>query len=310
MSNFFNNGGFIGKTLDFNTSEYYQVPGGTGLNTASYDNISFSVFSQESSPTSLFFKPDGTKMFVLGLSGRDVNEYNLSTAWDVSSASYARNFSVSSQETSPFGLFFKPEGDKMYILGYDSDRVNEYSLSTPWNLSTASYTRNYSVAAQDGFPTGIYFKSDGTKMYMIGLSGDDVNEYNLSTAWNVSTASYVQNYYFGSQESTPLDIAFTADGTKMFIIGEAADSINEYDLSVAWDVSSASYSQNFSVSSQETQPYGLFIQQNGNKMYICGLSNDTVYQYSITLFVENNKKNSGVWNIQAVQQSKTALISN
>jgi hypothetical protein len=40
---------------------------------------------------------------LLGFSGDDVNEYDLSTAWDISTASYLQNFSVIAQETSPQG---------------------------------------------------------------------------------------------------------------------------------------------------------------------------------------------------------------
>ena len=40
------------------------------------------------------FNNDGTKMFVVGNGGREVNEYALSSAFDVSSASYTRVFSV------------------------------------------------------------------------------------------------------------------------------------------------------------------------------------------------------------------------
>jgi hypothetical protein len=72
--------------------------------------------------------------------------------------------------------------------------VNEYDLSTAWDITTASYLQNFSVAAQETNPQDLFFKPDGTKMYVIGSSGDDVNEYDLSTAWDVTTASYLQNF--------------------------------------------------------------------------------------------------------------------
>jgi hypothetical protein len=41
----------------------------------------------------------------------------------------------------------------MFILGYIGDDVNEYTLSTGFDLSTASYSQNFlSVAAQDSGP--------------------------------------------------------------------------------------------------------------------------------------------------------------
>src|SRR6056297_3399499 len=118
-------------------------------------------------------------MYITGSGGDDVNEYDLSSAWDVSSASYLQNFSVAAQDTAPLGLFFKPDGTKMYVLGNIGDDVNEYDLSTAWDVSSASYLQNFSVASQDTIPTGLFFKPDGTKMYVAGSLVDSVFSYTL-----------------------------------------------------------------------------------------------------------------------------------
>jgi sugar lactone lactonase YvrE len=250
-------------------------------------NKFFSVAAQESIPQGLFFKPDGTKMYVVGSLGDDVNEYNLSSAWDVSTASYLQNFIVNGQDTSPQDLFFKPDGTKMYILGGAGDDVNEYNLSSAWDVSTASYVRNFSVAAQETEPQGLFFKPDGTKMYVVGSSGDDVNEYNLSSAWDVSTASYLQNFSLGGN---PQGIFFKPDGTKMYIIESVNDVVNEYNLSSAWDVSTASFLQGFTVNAQESSPTGVFFKDDGTTMYIIGTIRVIAYQYPL----------SSAWNISSI----------
>ena len=194
---------------------------------------SFSVAAQDVTPQNLFFKPDGTKMYTLGAANnRDVSEYNLSTAWDVSTASHSQNFSVNPQEVSPKGLFFKPEGDKMYIIGTSGDDVNEYDLSTPWDISTASFNQNFSVSAQETSPQDVFFKPDGTKMYVLGSGGDDVNEYDLSTAWDISTASFLQLFSVLSQMTAPKGIFFKPDGTETFVVGSTSDKVFTYSLGV------------------------------------------------------------------------------
>jgi DNA-binding beta-propeller fold protein YncE len=242
----------------------------------------FSVAAQEINPQGIFFKPDGLKMYVIGLAGDDVNEYDLSTAWNVSTASYLQNFSVAAQEISPQSIFFKPDGTKMYVIGSTGDDVNEYDLSTAWDISSASYLQNFSVFAQEGFPESIFFKPDGTKMYVIGSSGDDVNEYDLSTAWDITSASYLQNFSVNAQETTPTGIFFKPDGTKMYVIGRTGDDVNEYDLSTAWNVSTASYLRNFSVAAQETDPTGIFFKPDGTKMYVIGTVGDAVFSYTLS----------------------------
>lgn len=253
---------------------------GWDISTASYVQ-NFSTSSQDSVPWGVAFSSDGTKMYIVGSSNASVYQYALSTAWDIATASYVQNFSVSSQEGIPRGIAFKGDGTKMYISGQLDDEVNEYSLSSAWDISTASYTQNFSVSSQDGLPLGLAFKSDGSKMYVLGQQGKDVNEYSLSTAWDISTASYVQNFSVSSQEIYPTGLAFASDGLNMYVTGVDGDDINQYALSSAWDISTASYVQNFSVSSQDTTPRGLAFKSDGTRMYVVGDSSDSVYEYSL-----------------------------
>jgi len=255
---------------------------GYRIDLASYVQ-NLSVSAQDTSPYALFFKPDGTKMYVVGFTGRDVNEYDLSTAWDISTASYVQNFSVSAQELSPTGLFFKPDGTKMYVVGISSDAVNEYDLSTAWDISTASYVQNFGVNAQESVPIGLFFKPDGTKMYVLGVSGDAVYEYTLITAWDISTASYVQNFLVSAQDSAPYGLFFKPDGTKMFVAGANGDAVYEYTLITAWDISSASYVQNFSVLEEENNPKGIYFKPDGTKMYVVGTTGRDVNEYDTFL---------------------------
>jgi len=251
------------------------------LANALYDSVSFSVAGQESTPQSVFFKPDGTKVYVAGNTGNDINEYDLSTAWDASSATFVQNFSVGTQEPTPQGVVFKPDGTKMYVTGSSvGGRVHEYNLSTAWDISTAAYLQTLDVSSFQSIATGLFFKTDGTKLFTVGRSSDDVNEFSLSTAWDISSASHVQNFSVATQEAEPSDLYFSPDGNHMFIIGYSGVDVNEYDLSTAWDISTAVYSENFSVASQETLPLGLFFKPDGSKMYIVGQATDTIYQYS------------------------------
>lgn len=261
----------------------YTLTSAWDISTASFDLPTegyFSVAGEDTAPLDLFLKPDGTKMYVVGSAGDDVNEYDLSTAWEVSSASYVQNFSVAAQDSSPSGLFFKPDGTKMYVLGITGQDVNEYSLSSAWDISTASYVQNFSISSQETVPLALFFKHDGTRMYVTGEEGLDVNEYSLSTAWDISTASYVQNFSVSAQETSPRGLFFKPDGTKMYITGAIGDDVNEYSLSTAWDISTASYVQNFSIAAEETVPQGVFFGDNGTKMYIIGTTSDAIWQYT------------------------------
>jgi sugar lactone lactonase YvrE len=259
-------------------SAYLQ---GYSLANASYDSVSLDVSSQETDSQYIAFNSNGTKLFVTGRTGDDVNEYTLSTAYDISTASYSQNFSVASQDGNPRGIAFNSDGTKMFIVGGTGVDVNEYTLSAGFDVSTASFVDSFSVNAQDTAPEGIAFNSDGTKMFVTGRTGDTVIYYSLSTGFDVSTSSHAGNFSVASQDTTPMGIAFSADGTVMFISGTANDSIYQYVLTTGFDISTASYdSSSIDVSSQVPDPKGIAFNGDGKKLFILSNDNNTIYQYS------------------------------
>ena len=256
------------------------------ITSITYDELSLNVGPQELSPTGIFFKPDGTKMYIIGSSGDDINEYSLSTAWNISTAGFVQLFSVAAQETVPQDIFFKPDGTKMYIIGSSGDDINEYSLSTAWDVSTATFVQLFSVAAQETVPTGIHFKPDGLVVYIIGSSADRVFQYNLSTAWDISSASYSEIYYSTILNDTnPTGMYFKSDGTSLFILGGSSpEAVEEYYLDTPWMLSSARYrrTSGISFSSFETSPTGLHFSADGTKMYITGTSGDDINEFTLS----------------------------
>lgn len=240
------------------------------------------VSSEDLTPQDVTFKSDGTKMYVVGNSGNDVSEYNLSSAWAVHTASFSQTFSVASEDTAPQSIAFKDDGSKMYIVGNGGNDVNEYDLSTAWDVSTASYNQNFSVSTQDTGPRGFTFKTDGTKMYVVGTQNDNLYEYDLSTAWDISTASYNQQINLAVRDSDPRDISFKSDGTKMFMLGNFGNRIYQYTLSTAWDISTASNDGNAGLTFYELTPQGMDFKPDGAKLFIVGSSNDTVWAFNIS----------------------------
>jgi sugar lactone lactonase YvrE len=207
------------------------------------------------------FNTNGSKMFVVGTSGDDVNEYNLSVGFDISSAVYSQNFSVAAQETEAYGLAFNTDGTKMFVVGTTGDDVNEYDLSVGFDISSAVYSQNFSVNPQDTNPRGITFNTDGTKMFVVGITGDDINVYILSSGFDISTAAYSQNFSVAAQETSPTGVAFNADGTKMFVTGYAQNNVNEYNLSVGFDTSTASLLTKFFCSFSRNFTTGIALTQ-------------------------------------------------
>lgn len=250
------------------------------LANASYDGVFYNASSQDNFVFGLFASNDGLNFYFVGNAGQDINQLSLSTAWDLSTASFVRSFSVAPQETSPQGVFFKSDGTKMYVIGTVGDDVNEYSLSSAWDISTASFVQNFSIAAKETVGRNLYFSDDGILMFIVGSASDSVHKYSLSTAWDISTASFLQTFSVSTEDGNPYGLFFAPDGLSMYVVGRDGQDVNEYTLASAWDITTVTYARNFSVSAQETAPFGISFKSDGTKMYISGFTGDNIYQYS------------------------------
>ena len=243
---------------------------------------SFSVASQDTAPTDFAFNTDGTKMYVVGYTNDTVYQYSLSTAFTVSTASYdSVSFSVSSQSSRPMGMTFNNDGTKMYIVCRDNDAVYQYSLSSGFDLSTASYDSvSLDVSPQDNLPNSIRFNADGTKMYIVGAQYEYVFQYGLSSAFDLSTASYDSVYYdFNAQGTDGSGLTFSPDGTRMFILCDSNDTAFQYSLTSGYDLSTASY-DSISLTSTDGNASDIRFSADGTKIFIIGRGEDKVYQYT------------------------------
>jgi DNA-binding beta-propeller fold protein YncE len=259
----------------------YSLPVAKELRSPGDEGASFAVGQAEVAPAGLDFSYDGTKMYVVGPTNDRIFQYALSTPWNLSSASYTQNTAIGTQETTPTGVYFKPDGTNMYVIGSASDNVHQYSLSTAWDVSTATFVVGRSVSAQDTAPADLYFKPDGTKLYVVGTTGDDVNEYNLSTAWDISTTSFVQVFSVAGQDNTPTAMAFRPDGLRMFVVGATNDGIHQYDLTTPWDISTASYTKQLRIDYLESAIGGLSFKTDGTKLYLVGTGSDRVFELNL-----------------------------
>ena len=201
------------------------------LATATYSSKSYSLAAQFVVGLDFAFTPDGTGFLIMGIgpSGGDgaIYRHTLTTAWDISTASYTgQSFNIA-EDFLPAGLAFKPDGTRMFVSGRWENKVYEYNLSTPWNPSTASYA-NISLTIADDWPLGIFVKPDGTTLYVACYETSQVKQYTLATPWTLAGASFLLNFSrpeFGRVS----DIAFKPDGTRFYAKGEQTGWY-QYDL--------------------------------------------------------------------------------
>ena len=247
----------------------------------------FSLSSQESGVSGFTFNDDGTKMFVIGTTGDDVNEYTLGTAYDVSTASFVDSFDVSGLDTNPQAVAFNSDGDKMFVVGNQNDSIIEFALASDFDVSTTINPplTTLDLSPFESSPRGIAFNSDGSKVFIVGISGDDVNEFVLGTPFDVASAVIppINVFDVGSEDGNPEGITFNNAGTKMYIVGLENDKVYEYALTTGFDVSTASFTDSFDVSSQDTQPNSVEFNGDGTKMFVLGNTSDGINEYTLSV---------------------------
>ena len=132
------------------------------------------------------------------------------------------------------GLAFNNDGTKMFTVGQQYDKVYEYDLTSPFDITTLSYSENSLVLnSQENSPTDIRFNHDGTKMYISGSTGQDINEYTLSSAFDISdsnTITFEGSFSVSSSDVAVQGFSFNNDGTKIFTTGTSYNRVNEVAL--------------------------------------------------------------------------------
>ena len=243
--------------------------------------------SQASSAWGFALGDSGTKAYVLDVNSV-IYQYTLSTAYDLSTASYAsKSEDISGTvTTNPRDITFKPDGTKFYVSADDTDdRIFQFSLSTAWDITTSSYdSLFFDIDGQDTTLYGFTFNSDGTKIVAAGSSNDTLFQYSLSTAYNISTASYDSvSFDVGAKlsEGAPLDVSYNSDGTVLYLAGNVGKKVYRINLSTAYDLSTASYDDEFFATntSGNTAPYGLFVKPDEQSFFVLDFTDDLIYQY-------------------------------
>jgi DNA-binding beta-propeller fold protein YncE len=120
-------------------------------------------------------------------------EYALSTAYDASTLSFTGAKSlvrVTGAETQTDGIYttaqkglstlegftFNNDGTKAYAVDSFHARIIQYALSTGYDVTTLTYTKELSIAARGKTPVSITFNNDGSKLYIIENGGNAEQE--------------------------------------------------------------------------------------------------------------------------------------
>lgn len=223
----------------------------------------------------VFFRSNGERFFATDKTEDHIRQFDCSPGWDLGSNSYSGGLDISDNAFSIRGLYVRSDGSSFYVVSQlGGPGVLQYDLTTGWNVETASFTRSLDVSGQTDSAWGLWFKPDGTKMYVVGFTPNEVYEYNLSVAWDISSATFNQKLAVGTSDWST-GIQFKPDGTVMFVTERSA--VLRYSLSVAWDLSTATLTDTVEPRSSVE---GIFVRSPGARL-ISVYAADDINLYSL-----------------------------
>ena len=204
--------------------------------TSSTYHSSAPLHSSYISASDIMFSNDGTKMFVSDSStSNSLHVYSLSAPFDLTNVTFIDSWIPATSETNLSGARFSNDGKKVFIVGFTTDTIYEYSLSTPYNLTSPTLTSSIYIGSQSHTPHGIALSNDGEKLFVLASNQYKVFEYVLPTPFNLSNDTFT-SLTISESNHFMLGIAFSNDGEKLFLVGTTTDTVYEYLLPAPFDI--------------------------------------------------------------------------
>ena len=188
------------------------------------------------------FSADGTTLIVChqisSPDSNDITQYDLTTAFDISTiTSHTAVLDTRPDAGVSIGgaaaVQFGDNGNKLFALLNYPDLVMEYALSTPYDISTASFTTSFNFKTATGADNllEMQFNSSGTKLLMTDNQNDRLYQIDLSTGFDLNTAAYNNNFInFSTIDTIPQALKFNDDDSKLYVAGGQNNKIYTFEL--------------------------------------------------------------------------------
>ena len=281
----------------------------------------------QNSPSGITFNPDGTRMFIAGFSANRVIQYTLSTPFDISEATFLTNSfcNIGGEALDGTNIEFNSDGTKFFLTDMADDDVEIYSLTTAYDISTCVSQGNKSFTL-DSSPNlrAITFSNDGKNIYLLDrASNGHVFQYSLSSPYDLSNETLVKNFSPSgggliANGGDVRGIKFSSDGSKMYITTGLGDTINEYSLSTPFNLAgTVTYVGSYDTSEELTQVWGITFNTDGSKMFIMDYDTDKpsdVHEYNLSCgfgvvkCIDPTKNKDDVASIEAQSETTKKLI--
>jgi len=125
---------------------------------------------------SMDFSLDGS-VLIIGGNGIQLEQYNLGTAFDVTTAPVSPTQTKSISGDRADGVEYSTSGDRLFIADYSNDKINEYLLNTAFDISTLGSSINQLNLSST--PSWVKFANDEQNMYLGQNDGNTIEQWEV-----------------------------------------------------------------------------------------------------------------------------------
>ena len=251
-------------------------------------------------PYSFSWSPDGLHLYITW-GGDFIRHYICTTPFDTSEISTQETFSHAEWESACYAIQVSPDGRYLFLGGSTRDSIIQFTMNTAWTIAANGNNTTFSagyeqinkrlnnifaIGSADASARGFEFNNDGTKFYLIGFGDDNIQQFTLSTAYEVGTLDTYEGAYSlaGDGHTQPYSFRWNNDGTKFFMVNYGTDLVVEYSVSNAYDVTSGTITEgtNFSTTAYESNPYDVGFNADGTQMFVIGNGSDAIHEWTLS----------------------------
>ena len=240
-----------------------------------YSGKYLDISSETENARATFWKPDGSIVFITGRYSNNVAAYKLSEPWQIHTAAFLYEVAVPGEYQH--GLYFRQDGQMMWV--FDRRSIWEFTLSTPWDITTRSEGINHDLSHFALRGHDIDFKPDGSILFIDDRNAGAVFEYSLATPWDVATGTLTFTLDISDQQVEVRGIEFLKNGTVMMLMDTERREVMQYKLEQPWALSTAKFVGTYDVSNQTHQGRGLSFSADERIMYVTGRDEERIFQY-------------------------------
>lgn len=226
------------NVLAFKTLEPWEIEGAILIaefdlkGEMSYTDPPIGAMSDGSHTHGLFFRDNGEMMYILNRS--EIWAYSLSSAWDITTAERSGYSALTEKlevDLYGHGITFKPDGTILYVDDRDNETIFSFGLSTPWDVSTASFKNELDISDQEERIRDIEFIYDGQVLITMDTNRDtgSLLQYHLSEPYDITTAVFIDSFTLRGEVFNPRGLSISRDLNSFFITCRQEERIFQYD---------------------------------------------------------------------------------